>query len=287
MSLAVRQFSAAAIGQWVQGSAIVIDADRAALFADSIVSRPDSSDVDSAHAIPMINVLPIYSCLFAAVDLVTPGDLRATIVHGAHDLRFLAPVRTGATLRARARVTGIHSTRAGAGISVQIEVADETGATTSLQWATALVRGAAPEDEMGTRCPVVDLEPVPASGEAGSPVAGVSAVLRADQPQRFSDASGDLNAVHLDDEVARQAGFEGVILHGLCTLGIAGGGAIATCCDRQPGRLRRLAGRFAAPAYPTGELTTSFQPLGGGRYGFETLTSDGVAVIRHGLVAVG
>jgi acyl dehydratase len=281
MSLPVRQFSPEALRQWIPGTAVAVDPDRAAAFADSLEAEA-SEPGGHALAIPMINVIPVYSCLFAAVDSVTPEDLRETIVHGSHDLHFFAPVRVGSTLRARARVTGVHATRAGTAVSVEIEVDDETGAMTSRQWATALVRSAITGLDTGTRCPAVDLSSSRSEGDKRS-VERVSTVLRPDQPQRFSRASGDVNAVHLDDEVARRAGFDGVILHGLCTLGIASVAATASCCGGDPRRLRRLAGRFAAPAYPVGALTTGFQALASDRYAFETLTSEGVAVVRHGL----
>ncbi|MEE2827804.1 MAG: MaoC/PaaZ C-terminal domain-containing protein, partial [Myxococcota bacterium] len=38
-------------------------------------------------------------------------------------------------------------------------------------------------------------------------------------PAVFAELSGDFNPVHLDDEHARAAGFDGVIVHGMCVLG--------------------------------------------------------------------
>jgi len=93
-----------------------------------------------------------------------------------------------------------------------------------------------------------------------------------------------MNSVHLDGAVARARGFDGVILHGLCTLGIASGAVVAVCCGQDPRRLRRLAARFAAPAYPQGELTSELTSLGAGRYGLTVVASNGVAVINRGLV---
>ncbi len=41
------------------------------------------------------------------------------------------------------------------------------------------------------------------------------------RPVYYAAASGDFNPIHLDDTVAQMAGFEGRILHGLCTFGWA------------------------------------------------------------------
>lgn len=69
--------------------------------------------------------------------------------------------------------------------------------------------------------------------------------------------SGDYNTLHADPEVARKAGFERPILHGLCTYGMAVHAVLRSCCDYDATRLRRFAVRFTAPVYP-GE-TVRFQ----------------------------
>ena len=53
--------------------------------------------------------------------------------------------------------------------------------------------------------------------------------------------------------MARAAGFDAPILHGLCTLGIAGHAVLRTCCDYDPSKFKSLRLRFSAPVYP-GEL---------------------------------
>jgi acyl dehydratase len=62
--------------------------------------------------------------------------------------------------------------------------------------------------------------------------------------------SGDRNPVHVDPAVARAAGFPGVILHGLCTFGMACRAILASCCGYAPEQLTSLAMRFSSPVYP-------------------------------------
>lgn len=62
--------------------------------------------------------------------------------------------------------------------------------------------------------------------------------------------SGDLNPLHADPGVARKAGFARPILHGMCTYGVVGYAVVQAMCAGDPSRLRTLAGRFSAPAFP-------------------------------------
>jgi acyl dehydratase len=68
--------------------------------------------------------------------------------------------------------------------------------------------------------------------------------------------SGDPNPLHSDPDVARAAGFERPILHGLATFGIAGHALLRTICDYEPERLIAMAGRFSAPVYPGETIRT-------------------------------
>jgi acyl dehydratase len=68
--------------------------------------------------------------------------------------------------------------------------------------------------------------------------------------------SGDGNPLHADPAVARLAGFERPILHGLCTYGIAGFAIAAMAAAGDASRLCRLDARFSAPVYPGDSLRT-------------------------------
>jgi acyl dehydratase len=68
--------------------------------------------------------------------------------------------------------------------------------------------------------------------------------------------SGDYNPLHADPDVATQAGFPRPILHGLCTLGVAGHALLKTCCGYDPARLKALQVRFTAPVFPGETIRT-------------------------------
>lgn len=72
--------------------------------------------------------------------------------------------------------------------------------------------------------------------------------------------SGDRNPLHIDPAVARQAGFERPILHGMCTMGYAGHSLMAALCDYEGERIRSMQVRFTAPVWPGESLRTEMWP---------------------------
>lgn len=70
-----------------------------------------------------------------------------------------------------------------------------------------------------------------------------------DQPERYGEASGDTNPIHMDDEFARSVGLDGVILQGLCTMSFLHQ-AVTEWSGGDPTDVERLEVRFASPVYP-------------------------------------
>ena len=68
----------------------------------------------------------------------------------------------------------------------------------------------------------------------------------------YGGASGDLNLIHIDNAFARAAGLNGIIIQGLCTMGITANSRIG---DGDPATLKSIRGRFASPVNPEDELT--------------------------------
>lgn len=67
---------------------------------------------------------------------------------------------------------------------------------------------------------------------------------------------GDFNPLHADPAVARAAGFDRPILHGLCTFAVAGHALLREACGYDPARLTSMQARFSAPVYPGETLRT-------------------------------
>jgi long-chain acyl-CoA synthetase len=77
-----------------------------------------------------------------------------------------------------------------------------------------------------------------------------------EQLQRYAVASGDHNPIHLDDAVARRVGLDGVIAHGMLSMGFLGQFVTDWLASLGPGGFtRRLAVRFAGIVRPGDVLT--------------------------------
>ena len=70
--------------------------------------------------------------------------------------------------------------------------------------------------------------------------------------------SGDINALHVDPDFAKAAGFPRPMLHGLATFGVAGHALLKAVCGYDPARLTAMAGRFSAPVFPGETIRTEF-----------------------------
>jgi acyl dehydratase len=74
--------------------------------------------------------------------------------------------------------------------------------------------------------------------------------------QRYKDASGDPNPIHVDEDFAKSVGLPGVILHGLYTMAqVARANNAAVGGD--PRKLKRLAVQFRGMGFPEQEITVS------------------------------
>jgi acyl dehydratase len=98
--------------------------------------------------------------------------------------------------------------------------------------------------------------------------------------------SADLNPLHADPEVARAAGFDRPILHGLATYGIAARALVQACCGNNPAGLKQLSARFSSPVFP-GELirTEIWDDAGSIRYRCQ-VPERNVVVISNGTAEV-
>ena len=74
--------------------------------------------------------------------------------------------------------------------------------------------------------------------------------------QRYKDASGDPNPIHVDEDFAKSVGLPGVILHGLYTMAqVARANNAAVGGD--PRKLRRLAVQFRGMGFPEQEIAVT------------------------------
>lgn len=95
--------------------------------------------------------------------------------------------------------------------------------------------------------------------------------------------SGDRNPLHSDPALAKAAGFERPILHGLCTYGVTCRAVLQTYADYDPTKIVGHDVRFSSPVFP-GETIVTRMWKDGNVVSFEASVKErpGVTVIKNG-----
>ena len=265
-----RSFSGSAdlsrLGQWVQCAPFLLERERIKQYAAA------TNDHIPAHregriANPVFAVLPAWPTLFPLLRSTLAGRGDARALHGAHDITLLGALTPGVELITRAAIVGAAPTSKGMTITGRATSETVAGGLVVDQYMTVIVQGMTIPKAVGHGPPAKPGEPVPAFAQ---PLPVGTCAIDEDQTLRYAEASGDHEAVHVDPEAARRAGFPGVINHGNCTFAVAAQHVLAAAGGVDGSRVRRLAVRYASPVLPPATVTTLL--LG------QTATPDGCAL---------
>lgn len=148
------------------------------------------------------------------------GDHARVLVHSDQRFTWHGPLLHGADVAITGTVTRV---RERAGMSfVTLEVAVEAGGEPLVTSTSTFLMGSEAPGEPGPD----EGEPPVTSGTRCSPVPGGRPTGGRDLPTvvrsasrldlvRYAAASGDFNPIHFDHEAARNAGLDGIVVHGL------------------------------------------------------------------------
>ncbi|MEM6460895.1 MAG: MaoC/PaaZ C-terminal domain-containing protein [Pseudomonadota bacterium] len=180
------------------------------------------------------------------------------IVHGEHSFTLHAPLPIRANIVGRTRLTGLVDKGLGKGALIysEREISSADGMRLATVSSTLFAR---------------------ADGGFGGPDGPLKPVhtLPSRSPDLFHDfasssraaliyrLSGDMNPLHADPSIAKKAGFERPILHGLCSMGIAAWSIPMALRNGDFQALRHLELRFSAPVYPGETIRTEIWDDGG------------------------
>ena len=92
--------------------------------------------------------------------------------------------------------------------------------------------------------------------------------------------AGDYNPLHVDPEIARKAGFDRPILHGLGAYGMVGRALTKALCSDDTARFRRLDVRFTSPVYPGEPLRLDVWNVGPGDAAFRLVATSRNVVVE-------
>jgi acyl dehydratase len=192
------------------------------------------------------------------------------LVHGEQCLELFAPLPASGTVRAKTRVHEIVDRGAGKGALLYSgrDVLDANGTKLASVSGTTFLRG-----DGGFGGPSGPIKPPHPTPER-------AADLAIDLPTRPETAllyrlNGDLNPLHVDPALARTAGFERPILHGLATFGVVAHALLRMLCDYDAEKFGRMDIRFSAPVFPGETIRTEiFREDGGAAFRARVVERD-------------
>ena len=271
------------IGRELGPTPIAWDADACLLYALGVGAGPDELELttENTEGVPL-RVLPTFASVVARrgwgeLDALSFGTYGAhQVVHGAQRVEVFRALPSAGRALATLRIGGIWDKRVGAQVELVTTAADEeTGQALFRSVSSLFVIGEGGFG--GARGPALGGPRPPRR----PPDATVVQATHANQALIFR-LSGDHSTIHSDPAIARRAGFERPILHGLCTLGFAGRALLGALCGGDPNRFRALEARFARPAYPGDALVTKIW-CGDERAFFETENERGESLVERGV----
>ncbi|HVS13457.1 MAG TPA: MaoC/PaaZ C-terminal domain-containing protein [Thermoanaerobaculia bacterium] len=212
---------------------------------DSPAVLDDASDTLIAHPAFCVSLeWPVISAP-GARDLfgLAPEETRRG-VHVGQDSTFHRSLRPGMRVLTRGRFTAVRATGAGALVTARLETLDAGTAEPLVDtWTTSIYRGVAVAGDDRSEGEPPELPEVTPKPEEESS-AGID--LPRTFPHVYTECAAIWNPIHTERRVALAAGLPDILVHGTATWALAGREVIRRHAPDEPGRLRRLAGRFRA-----------------------------------------
>lgn len=233
------------VGAAIGPATKVYDWRDAALYAIGLGAGTDDLgyllDDPPPKVLPTFGVVPAFGPVFDALKL-TGGNL-VTLLHSGERTELLRPFPSKGTARTSAKVAGIWDMKIGALVFIETETEVDGEPTARTTW-QLLLRG---EGGFGGERPPKLLRAKPPEDRAPDFVTEVPTAANQALLYRLN---GDINPIHARPEVAKEAGFDRPILHGLCSYGIAARAALRELAGDEPGRFKAFEARFAKVVMP-------------------------------------
>jgi acyl dehydratase len=255
-----------------------LDADLLRRYA-AATSDP-SPAVQAGDSVPPVAlVTQIWDAQNAGREASVPDEVQRSArsgVHGEHDIVVHRPIEPGEPLAIWVEGHGARPAGRNALVTLRYTAVDGRGAVVAEQWWTTVF--------LGTTCEVAG-DPAPdhafPDGARQRPVGSYTIEIDAGMPHRYAEVSGDWSRHHFEVEAARRSGADRPFLHGLCTMALCGQAVAQVVAGGDPSRIRRLAVRFATPAFVGERIDVRLYDAGELGFAFEA-TSAGASVISNG-----
>ncbi len=279
------EFDDAGLNVWSDEEPFEVTRERIAEYA-AATNDPIPAHLSGDIASPIFAIVPVFEAMMMPVIDVVPMEIFGRVVHGEQDFHFHRPIRPGDRLVSRARAVGYEGRENGTTITIHIECRADDGDLVNEQFLTAFFRNIDVGKRVGDSAPAHKFDPARADQ---APAATVPQHVDDDQTYRYAPASGDPVPLHLDEQVAKDAGLPGIIAHGLCTMAMSSWAVLTEVAGSDVHRLKRFAVRFSKMVFPGDDLETRIWRIGaadgGTAYAFRTargtdlVLTDGLAVV--------
>lgn len=206
-------------------------------------------------------------------------------VHATHDLHILRPIRADDVLSTHATMVEVKAIKPGAAYTMRLDTHDQQGALVARTYQLGIYRGVEVtggdrrEGDIPSAPERLDLSSVATSAVQQIPI-------RQGLAHTYTECARIWNPIHTDTKIALDAGLPDIILHGTATLALAITAVVNRYADGNPGRVKRLGGRFAAMV----EMPSNITLRSAERQGTVTFAVDnaaGDAAISGGYVVLG
>lgn len=212
------------------------------------------------------------------------------LLHGEQMLELFAPLPVEGPLHSETTFESVHDKGADKGAIVYSKrcIYDDNGTHLATDTRSSFLRG-----NGGCGTPASNKSPAPkphTMPEGREPDIVVDLHTAPNQAMIYR-LSGDHNPLHIDPAVARSAGFDQPVLHGLCTYGVVGRALLSAVAGNDSTRMKKMNVRFSAPVYPGETIRTQIwreaESHGNAGYAFRAqVVERDLVVINNGYCEV-
>lgn len=206
-------------------------------------------------------------------DLKTAGT-----VHMEHELIIEKPIALNATLNIEKVISKVYDRGAGKGAMIVVDIiakddAGEVCFTNRMSYLNRWYDGFGGEPAPKTPNPIPERE-------ADLVIDG----RFAENTPLLYRMTGDTYAIHADPTVAKAAGFNGPIIHGLCSMGYACRLIVDRCFDGEAEKIRTMKTQFRNLTYPGDAFHLAVWKLDDGAVAFRMLNDQGKPILERGYI---
>jgi acyl dehydratase len=170
------------------------------------------------------------------------------ILHGEQSFTLHRPLPVEGTIRAEHKILAVEDKGSGRGALIHFatEIGDaQTGAPLASLRAVQFLRDDGGCGGFGSPPP-----PAPPLVTDAAPIACFDYATSQQAALLYRQASRDYMPIHADPAIARDAGFDRPIAHGLNSFGLACRAILKRFAPPAPERIRSMSARFVNPAFP-------------------------------------